>query len=117
VFAFPPSAFFIITCSATSAAPLSLTASRYWLGTRWAVVQVDSTDAAYLLCPNNNVLGLRRWSGLGLGLETNMRHETEAETKLLDTSDILLLKKILFYLLFSYDTIILISVYFQFLKY
>jgi len=29
-------------------------------------------------------------------------------------SDILLLKKILFYLLFSYDTIILILVYFQF---
>ena len=32
-------------------------------------------------------------------------------------SDILLLKKLLFYLLFSYDRIILISVYFQFLKY
>ena len=29
---------------------------------RWAVVQVDSTDAVRLYCPNNIVLGLRRWS-------------------------------------------------------
>jgi len=34
--------------SIPSAVPLSLIASMYWRRTRWAVVEVDSTDAAHL---------------------------------------------------------------------
>jgi len=37
-----------ITCSASSAASLSLTDSRYWKRTHQVVVQVNSTDAVHL---------------------------------------------------------------------
>ena len=71
--------FLSITCSAPSAAPLLLLVSGYCRRTCWAVVQVDSTAAMHLQCPDNNILSLCRKSGLNLGLG-----QLENKTKLLE---------------------------------